>query len=258
MRIHLLIAVLTLAGWAAAPVRAAEADDLRKQAEAAYEKALAAKDSAQARLDFRKAADGYKELIAAGSPTGQLYYNLGNAYLGAGDVGRAVLNYRRAEKLRPGDSRVQAGLALALQKVEGVPARAPSWLEVLGGATLFGFSTRFWLGAGFYGLAFLLLATRRWFGKRWLFLPGVVCLLLGFWALLSAGCELAYDTSRPAGVVCGEPVVMRQGNGPSFAAVREAPLPAGCEFRVVQRLGAWQQIVLEDGTRGWIPEQPEV
>jgi tetratricopeptide (TPR) repeat protein len=258
MKIPLLIAALTLAGWAATPLRAAEADDLRKQAEAAYENALAAKDSAQARLDFRKAAARYEELIAAGSPTGQLYYNLGNAYLGAGDVGRAVLNYRRAEKLRPGDSRVQAGLALALQKVEGVPAPEPSWLEVVGGATLVGISTRFWLGAGLYGLAFLLLATRRWFGKRWLFLPGAVCLLLGLWALLSAGCQLAYDASRPPGVICGEPVVLRQGNGPSFAAVREAPLPPGCEFRVVQHLGGWQQIVLEDGTKGWIPQQPEV
>jgi hypothetical protein len=153
---------------------------------------------------------------------------------------------------------VEEGLAKALQKVEGAPVASTSWLEVLSGATLLGTSARFWLGAVLYVAAFLLFVGRRWLGRRWLGLAGAVCLLIGLWGLLSAGGQLAYDASRPLGVVCDEGLVLRQGNGPSFAVVREAPLPPGCEFRVVRRLGTWQQIVLNDGVKGWIPEQPEV
>jgi hypothetical protein len=106
--------------------------------------------------------------------------------------------------------------------------------------------------------AFVLLAGRWWFGKRWLALGAAVCGLLGLWGLVSAGWELAYETSRPPGVVCAEGVLLREGNGPSFAAVRQEPLPLGCAFRVVRQLSGWQQVELDDGTRGWIPEQPEV
>jgi tetratricopeptide (TPR) repeat protein len=248
MRIRTMIALVAFAGapglgWAE------DAQALREQAEAAYRKALAEKDPARARAGFRTAAARYNELIDAGHETGRLYYNLASAYLGAGDVGRAVLNYRRAAKLRPDDDRVEAGLEQALKKVEGAPAPHAPWL---------GAWTHFVLGAGLYLAAFLLFVCWRRFGKRRWAVAAGVCLVLGLWGLGSLGWQLISDGSRPAGVVCAEGVVLRQGNGPSFAAVREEPLPPGCEFRVVRWLGKWQQVVLSDGTVGWIPEQPLV
>ena len=38
---------------------------------------------------------------------GALLYNLGNARLQAGDVGKAIVSYRRAERLIPGDERLE-------------------------------------------------------------------------------------------------------------------------------------------------------
>ena len=38
--------------------------------------------------------------------SGRLFYNLGNAYFKAGELGRTVLNYNRAQKLMPYDKDV--------------------------------------------------------------------------------------------------------------------------------------------------------
>ncbi|HIE11941.1 MAG TPA: hypothetical protein EYP63_00690, partial [Desulfotomaculum sp.] len=45
---------------------------------------------------YAEAAVAYQALVDAGAHDGRLYYNLGNAHYKSGDLGRAVLNYRRA------------------------------------------------------------------------------------------------------------------------------------------------------------------
>jgi hypothetical protein len=249
--------LLTLSSLAT-PARATSANEIRQQAEDAYRRAIAVQDPARARQEFRTAAERYEELIAAGHANGRLYINLGSAYLGAGDVGRAVLNYRRAEQVCPGDDRLRSGLDQALQRVEGVSAPRLSWWLRATGATHLGVAARAWAGGGLYLTGWLLLVGWRWFGNRALALGGGLTLLVGLASLGSAGGQLAYDAVRPAGVVCAEGVILRQGNGPSFPACREQPLPPGCEFRVLQQTGGWQRVLLGDGTAGWIPEQPRV
>ena len=59
------------------------------------------------------AAQNYQMLIDAGIDDGAVYYNLGNAYFKLGDLGRAILNYKRAERLLPRDQDVDANLQLA-------------------------------------------------------------------------------------------------------------------------------------------------
>ena len=49
------------------------------------------------------AAGLYERIIREGGiSNGYLYYNLGNCYLVQGEIGKAILNYRRAERLIPG------------------------------------------------------------------------------------------------------------------------------------------------------------
>ena len=63
------------------------------------------------RGEFAEAAQQYEALIGLGYRDTAVYYNLGNAYLEDGDLGRAVLNYLRAEELSPRDPDVIANLA---------------------------------------------------------------------------------------------------------------------------------------------------
>ena len=62
---------------------------------------------------FQAAADGYLDLIARGRVNGTVYYNLGNAYLRLGMIGRAILFYERARLLTPRDDDLLFNLAHA-------------------------------------------------------------------------------------------------------------------------------------------------
>ena len=52
-------------------------------------------------------------LIDDGVDNGKLYYNLGNAQLQIGDLGQAIVSYRRAERLIPNDSNLRENLRFA-------------------------------------------------------------------------------------------------------------------------------------------------
>ena len=93
--------------------------DLMAEANAQYE-----------RGEYADAAQQYEALIDSGYEDAALYYNLGNAYFKNGDLGRAVLNYLRAEELSPRDPDIRANLEFAR-------ARTVDRVES-GGESLFG------------------------------------------------------------------------------------------------------------------------
>ena len=61
--------------------------------------------------DYALAAELYRQVVDQGYGDGDLYYNLGVAYHGAGDLGRALWSLRRAEALSPRDIDIRTALA---------------------------------------------------------------------------------------------------------------------------------------------------
>ena len=76
---------------------------------------------------YAEAADKYEFLIREeGIRNGDLFYNAGNSWFMAGDAGRAILNYRRAEQRIPNDRNLQHNLKSALElKKDLIPEREP-------------------------------------------------------------------------------------------------------------------------------------
>src|SRR4029453_11490487 len=73
---------------------------------------------------YADAAAAYEQLFAGGVASANAYFNLGNAYLKEGEVGRAVLAYERAARLAPGDPVLRANLAFAREQAgAGQPER---------------------------------------------------------------------------------------------------------------------------------------
>jgi len=65
------------------------------------------------RADYDSAIAQYDSLVAMGASGATLYYNMGNAYFKRGAIGRAVLNWDRANRITPRDGDVRKNLALA-------------------------------------------------------------------------------------------------------------------------------------------------
>ena len=74
---------------------------------------LASSDYEAAQTQWRKAAELLEAEANSGLRNGPLFYNLGNIYFRLGDIGRAILNYRKAECYMPGDANLMRNLSIA-------------------------------------------------------------------------------------------------------------------------------------------------
>ena len=128
--------------------------------------------------------------MAAGVVNGRLEYNLGNCYLQASDVGRAILHYRRAQRLMPADPQLAANLKTARGRclTQIRPSRASAFLHSVffwHYQTSIASRIRFAL-ATYLGIWFLLMV-RNFLRKRWVSGAALVCLVLSSSLGISAG-----------------------------------------------------------------------
>ena len=65
--------------------------------------------------DFAASSDKFQSIIDLGYASTSLYYNAGCANYKAGHLGRAIANFRRAEKLTPDDEDIRTNLAFVKQ-----------------------------------------------------------------------------------------------------------------------------------------------
>ena len=244
------LALIAAAALAALPVAAAAQGPVDLEAMAAsnalYEDGL-----------YEQAARSYQQLVDKGYGDPVLYYNLGNAYFKDGDLGRAILNYLRAERISPRDGDIRANLDFARSQTLDVleTGEAPFVRFVTG--VLFRVTTGE-LGAVALALwllfsASLLLAIigpGRWLAwARPAVLVTAVLLLLGGGSL--AGRLYVDSVSREAVIVAEEVDVV---SGPGSRYTPEFTLHAGAETGLVERRGAWARIALPGGSlQGWVP-----
>jgi hypothetical protein len=232
---------------------------LLSEANAAFGQGNAAGDPAVARECYDRAILLYERIIEAGRVRNAgLYYNLGNAYLLKEDLGRAILNYRRAERLDGSDLNIQKNLAFARsRRIDRVEITAQK--RVL--ETLFfwhydlSLRTRFLLACvAFAGLC-LGATAMIWRGRRAGGMAAVVLLTVCVVGLLaSILVEMRTQDDTRFGVITAAEVVARQGDGPNYPPSFQDPLHAGTEFEVLAQRPGWVHIRLSDGADAWIPE----
>ena len=246
---------------AGAPVAPAAAADARAQmVEAPASADRAGRMERAAALyeegDVEGAARIWETLAAVGESDSHLWYNLGNAYYQLGDVGRAVLDYRRALRLSPRDREIRDNLELARSRAAGeVAAPEPGWWgrrwrqvrETLTGDELAAASLALlWIGT----LLVLLGLFRRasWRRLRWPLIAVAALLPLLAAAAWRADWE---DWSGREAVILAPRVAVQSGPGEGYVTLFE--VHAGAEIKLVERRGAWALARLGADLEGWIP-----
>jgi tetratricopeptide (TPR) repeat protein len=255
----LLLGVLTPATLRAAePLSPARQREVLRDALSAFDRAVdvAREDPAQAVQLYRQAEAGFLALGDAGLRNACLEYDLGNVYFRLGDLGHAILHYRRAAALDPSDERLTANLRYARDRVE--PRIAPSGQRRLARQLLFwhyGTSVRQRFGALAVvsaGGGLLLFAWLRW-RQRGVLIGGLV----GVAAALAVGTSLLWqlhaDARFPPAVVVARGVPLRLGRGTGSDLALKQPLGPGLELRVLQERGDWVEVRLPNDQAGWLP-----
>lgn len=257
-------------GAADSPPRAGAAAEDALDREALLRRALAEFDAAgrlrpgsgDARNAYRRAAERFASIIQSGVENGCLYYNMANAYARAADVGRAIVNYRRALRLMPGDARIRHNLESTRRLVRtridesvasGFARTVFFWhFETPRAARLRWFLVAY--GAFWAALIAGLLLRRRMAWRVWAArAAGAAALALG--ASL-AWEDLAYR-GQAEGVVIADEAALRKGNGEHYEPQLTRPLTEGVEFEVLElRPDAvgdqWLRVRLRDGRDGWL------
>ncbi len=202
---------------------------------------------------YGEAAAAYERLVAGGKVSSSILFNWGNAFYKSGQVGRAIVRYRRAAELAPRDPDIAANLQFARGTVAGggtgVRERWRRWLGRLSLNEWTGLTVGLWWGG------MLLLAAGVWRPewKRSL-RPFVLC--AGFAGFLAAGglARVAWEHLGTESVVVVVPEAeVRNGPlevSPAFYRVRD-----GQELRVVDRKEDWVRV--EDNARraGWVRQE---
>lgn len=212
-----------------------------------------------ARETYTKAILRFQQLIREGGiENGKLYYNIGNAYFRTRDIGRAIVNYRRAFDLMPHDPNLVQNLEFARsRRVDRIDVPAKRRVA----ETLF-----FWhydlppaLKAALFGWAIVLAwgtATVGLLRKLpWLpWLTGGSTVVAGL-MLLSLALDARAASEIREGVIVAPEVVARKGDSEAYEPSFKEPLHAGTELRIREARAGWIQAELGDGRSCWLPEK---
>lgn len=253
----LALLLLLLAAPLAAQLSPEEASQTFAEANTAYQAGESFKDldPATAREHYLRAALRYERLIREGGfENGRLYFNWANSSLGAGDYGRAILNYRRALLFLPGDALIEHNLALARRQRSanlGVSGTASSPAGLAWTAT-----------AKYQAMAFVVVWALAWGLLSWrLYQPGkiqrpaLVGAFGGAALLLVLTVASASQLGRRHGVLTAKQSVARQGDGAGYQQALGEPLQAGAEFRILESGAEWSRVELAMGESVWLPQQ---
>ncbi|MBL9140857.1 MAG: hypothetical protein JNK53_03225 [Phycisphaerae bacterium] len=261
-----LLAVLCLLACGAAPQAEPATMAFAEQAQAAYDRgmSLRATDPAASHDAFRQSARDWQRVVDAGASNGPLHFNLGNAHMQAGDLGRAIASYLRAERSMPGNHDLEQNLKQARSRVQHAFARG-------GGTLLVDSVARWWhlVPRGAREAAAWLAWTVFWATLlATLLAPGVVSgtpirdaarklVLAGslvLWCIFGGTliADQLLGALRPQGVLVESDVVLRKGNGDGFDPAFAESLSPGVEFGILEERPGWWRIELPDTRTGWI------
>ncbi len=201
--------------------------------------------------DYLKAAAMYQEILDRGYCSGAVLYNQGNAFMRAGQRGRAVAAYRQARRYLGPDPFLEANLAYSVGNQP--PQRHRPLIEYL----LFwqdwiSYPGKFQLAA--YGVGITLTLALAALFVRWRLLTRAMFAGLAFSLVLivSAGYDWYRYEWNVHGVIVQKQTIVRKGNAESYEPALTAALEEGAEFNLIERRGDWILIRLAGDQEGWV------
>jgi len=257
----IILLALLFVSWAGivfADVPDGQLQSLFVQANDTFRQANSAGEPKRAKALYEKAILTYERIINEGNiHNPRLYYNLANAYLLDDDIGRAILNYRRAEKLDSSNADIQKNLNFARgRRFDEVAVKTER--RVL--QTLFfwhydfSLKIRMVFSCIFFGVLCLTATIMLWRKaevviKTTIFIATLLMVCFVTSTLIGA----SQQANQLYGVITADEIIARQGDGQNYEPSFKEPLHAGTEFDLIEQRPGWFHIELANGNDTWIP-----
>lgn len=219
---------------------------LYKEANVLYKKA-----------EYPAAIEKYELVLKSNFVSGELYYNLGNAYFKTNQFPMAILCYERAKKLMPGDEDVDFNLSIAnlkiVDKIEVMPRLfIYRWADSL--MNLLSFEG--WAVAGVVSLflamlLFVLFRTTEAVGLRKLFFySGALLTIFTIKVFIVANIQYKAATGENTAIIFTPTVNVK--SSPDIKGTNLFVIHDGTKVQLLDKVGEWSKIKLSDGNLGWV------
>jgi tetratricopeptide (TPR) repeat protein len=202
---------------------------------------------------FDEAASSYQELLdkyQIQSP--DLYLNLANSYFKAGRIGPAVLYYKKALRLAPGDEGIAFNLKFAMEQYSLPVDSEQSWFneKFTSFINLIPMNKALPVAVLFYWIFMLALILALFFRKRALLFSTIFMAVLFVAISAYAGIKYYAGNLHPEGVVLTETAeIMYSFEGGEKVAFT---LREGSVVEILNHRNGWHQIKDADDNIGWI------
>ncbi|MCX2680595.1 tetratricopeptide repeat protein [Galbibacter sp. EGI 63066] len=208
--------------------------------------------------EYQEAVEKYLQISENGQHSAALYYNLGNGYYKLNQIAPSIYYYEKALLLKPNDADVKNNLQFAKNMtIDAIEELPQTGIDKIVNNMLGTFSYATWgvLSIAFmilFVLAFLLYYFSSYHTKKRLYFAlSILCVII---ALTSLG--FAYhqygvaQKNNPAIIFAAETSVMSE---PNMGSGEIFQLHEGTKVNVLDQLGEWKKIKLDDGKVGWLP-----
>lgn len=207
--------------------------------------------------NYGEATTAYLKIVDEGKVSGDLYYNLGNAYFKQNMLGRSILSYERALRLSPSDEDIVHNLDFArIQVQDKIDVIPPFFLSKLVKSAQKMFTPDGWavLAISLFSIALLLILgayflTAKLGLRRFYFWLGILLLALSVGSNMVAG---SLSGKREAIILSPLATIK---SSPDASGKEIFILHEGAKVRVIDQLNGWKRIKLDDNKQGWIPNE---
>jgi len=204
---------------------------------------------------YDQAIEKYMQILNNDVQSGEVYFNLGNAYYKLNQYGRAILYFEKAKKSLGSDEALEKNLKLArlriIDKIEPIPQLFLKvwWNEIL---NLLSIDIYAWITLIFFiGLTFLIavniLSSRKMNKIIWL-----VTSIFMFLLILFINKVYIFETIQ-FGIILSDKVSIV--SEPNISGTEMFILHEGTKVQALRKSGDWLEIKIADGKTGWLKSE---
>ena len=210
--------------------------------------------------NYAQAEECYTRIVEQGLHSAALYYNLANAHFKQDELGKAMLYYNRALRLRPNDEDIRHNLEYAEQSTKDSIEEIPefflkTWIKSLRGAlscTAWSILSLLMLVAALVCGLLYLLAQRLSLRKIGFYLMTVTALLFVVTTAF-AWSERNMLVERNEAIVMNTAVSIK--SSPDRSATELFVLHEGTKVTIGETIDGWAEVRIADGRKGWIEQE---
>jgi tetratricopeptide (TPR) repeat protein len=207
---------------------------------------------------FTNAVDLYKQVLASGNESWELYYNMGNSYYKLNDFASAILYYEKAKKLNPGNEDINFNLKVTNNKIADKIEPLPEmfykrWyrnlVELFPVDTWARITILTFILSLFFALFFVM--SQRVYLRKMGFWAGILFFIL---SLLSVHFSIQNYTTlqnNTEAIIFAPTVTIK--SSPDEKSIDLFVLHEGTKVNILDNIGNWYEIRIINGSVGWLP-----